>query len=63
MRVSDARTEVNERVVLLRTDALLSTLRSKTPEEIAAWVQSNVNTVSDVKDVLTKLLLVVRTLQ
>jgi hypothetical protein len=48
------------RGTLLTEDELLSKLRAKTPEQIAVWVEENVNTITDVKMLLTKLLLIVR---
>lgn len=62
MRVSDGVSKENERAALLRVDNVLSLLKSKTPAEVNQYVQNNVNSLGDVKDLLVKLLLMVRTL-
>lgn len=37
----------------VRNDALLKTLQAKTPAQVTAWVDANVNSLADAKTVLT----------
>lgn len=36
----------------VRADTLLQTLQSKTPAQVEGWIDANVNTMSDAKQVL-----------
>ena len=45
-----------------KTDTILNTLQSKTPNEIRTWVNNNVNNVADVKTMLARLIILVSVL-
>ena len=39
-----------------KADAILNTLQTKTPAEIEAWVDDNINNVADVKTMFKRIL-------
>ncbi len=48
------------RAETVRGDVLLNKLTSMSPAEINTWVTGNVNTVADVRKVLTKVLIILQ---
>jgi len=45
-----------------KADAVLTTLQTKTPAEIEAWVNANVNNVADVKTMFKRILVLLAVL-
>ena len=45
-----------------KADAVLNTLKTKTPDEIRTWVDNNVNNVADVKVMFKRVLIMLAVL-
>jgi len=45
-----------------KADAVLATLQTKTPAEIEAWVDANINDVADVKTMFKRILILLAVL-
>ena len=45
-----------------KADAVLTTLQTKTPAEIEAWVDANINNVADVKVMFKRILILLAVL-